>query len=146
MQLLYVCAGADGDMEGGYGFEFVNQIVIALKNYFAKDPQTCLSVVEGQNKTYLQMTYHFIHRCLAINRNSSSGLDGVAIMNLIIAIIENLEGRLGQEFLVLAQICVEELEECNSREKQPKNFKNMILQAICICFYYDSQTMFNFLE
>ena len=23
-QLLYVCAGNDGDMEGGYGFEFIN--------------------------------------------------------------------------------------------------------------------------
>ena len=36
-QLLYVCAGNDGDTEGGFGFEYVNQIVIALKNYFARD-------------------------------------------------------------------------------------------------------------
>ena len=37
-QLLYVCAGADGDEDGGFGFEYVTPIVIALKNYISQDP------------------------------------------------------------------------------------------------------------
>jgi hypothetical protein len=41
-QLLYVCAGADGDTEGGFGFEYVTPIVIALKNYISQDPEGML--------------------------------------------------------------------------------------------------------
>jgi hypothetical protein len=37
-RLLFVCAGEDGDIDGGFGFEFVGQIITALKNYFARDP------------------------------------------------------------------------------------------------------------
>jgi hypothetical protein len=36
---LYVCAGTDGDEDGGYGFEFVNQIVVSIKNYISRDPE-----------------------------------------------------------------------------------------------------------
>jgi hypothetical protein len=43
-QLLYVCAGADGDADGGFGFEYVTPIVIALKNYIAQDPAGMLAV------------------------------------------------------------------------------------------------------
>lgn len=43
-QLLFVCAGSDGDLEGGFGFEYVSQIVIALKNYIAKDPNGMMNV------------------------------------------------------------------------------------------------------
>ena len=46
-QLLFVCAGADGDTEGGFGFEYVAQIVTALKNYIARDPAGMLNVQEG---------------------------------------------------------------------------------------------------
>jgi len=46
-QLLYVCAGADGDQDGGFGFEYVTPIVIALKNYIAQDPVGMLAVQEG---------------------------------------------------------------------------------------------------
>jgi len=46
-QLLYVCAGGDGDEEGGFGFEFVNSICVALKNYIARDPNGMMKVGEG---------------------------------------------------------------------------------------------------
>lgn len=52
-QLLYVCAGSDGDKEGGFGFEYVSQIVGALKNFIAKDPNGMMNVQEGQEKTNL---------------------------------------------------------------------------------------------
>jgi hypothetical protein len=47
-QLLYVCAGADGDADGGFGFEYVTPIVIALKNYISQDPEGMLKIQEGQ--------------------------------------------------------------------------------------------------
>jgi len=52
-QLLYVCAGSDGDQEGGFGFEYVTQIVGAIKNYVARDPNGMLNVQEGQEKSSL---------------------------------------------------------------------------------------------
>lgn len=52
-QLLYVCAGQDGDEDGGFGFEYVSQIIVALKNYIARDPDGMLVVGEGQDKTNL---------------------------------------------------------------------------------------------
>jgi len=33
-------------MEGGFGFEYVNQICIALKNYVARDPDGMMAVGE----------------------------------------------------------------------------------------------------
>ena len=37
-QLLYICAGNDGDMDGGFGFEYITQITDAVKNFFSRDP------------------------------------------------------------------------------------------------------------
>ena len=52
-QLLYICAGKDGDDEGGFGFEFVQNICVTLKNYFSRDPDGILGTGEGQEKSYL---------------------------------------------------------------------------------------------
>lgn len=93
-QLLYICAGSDGDMEGGFGFEFVNQICTAVKNYISRDPNGMMAVGQDQDKTHLQLIYHFLVRCLAVNRNSSGFVDGVAIMGVIVAMLENMQGKL----------------------------------------------------
>jgi len=50
-----------------------------------------MTVGQEQDKTHLQLTFHFLVRCLAVNRNSGGGfVDGVAIMGLIVAILENM--------------------------------------------------------
>lgn len=144
-QLLYVCAGNDGDMEGGFGFEYVNQIVIALKNYFSRDQNGILSVGEGQQKSHLHLTYHFITRCLHVNRNSSDGCDGVAVMGLIIAILENMQGKIDSDIPNLLQILIEELVHVNDK-KGKKNYKSMILQSISMCFAYNAVLTFQVLE
>lgn len=144
-QLLYVCAGNDGDMEGGFGFEYVNQIVIALKNYFARDQNGILCVGENQTKTNLQLTYHFINRCLQVNRNGSDGLDGVAVMGLIIAILENMQGKIDGDLPHIVGILSEELNYLNDK-KGKKNYKSMILQAFSMCFAYNAMLTFQVLE
>ena len=50
-QLLYVCAGTEGETEGGFGLEYVNQVVVTLKNYISRDPEGMLRVGEGQDET-----------------------------------------------------------------------------------------------
>ena len=63
-QLLYVCAGNDDDEDGGFGFEFVNQIVVAIKNYISRDPNGLFRVSDGKTVNNLGLLHHFIQRCL----------------------------------------------------------------------------------
>lgn len=46
-QLLYVCAGEDGASDGGYGFEYITNITVALKNFITRDPKGANSVGDG---------------------------------------------------------------------------------------------------
>jgi hypothetical protein len=145
-QLLYVCAGADGDADGGFGFEYVTPIVIALKNYISQDPEGMLKIQEGQGKTRLELLSHFITRCLAVSHNSSDGLDGVAIMNLLIAILENMQGRVDHALAGIIGVITNELDWVNSKEKGYKNYRLMVLQALAMCFTYNSSLTFEVLE
>lgn len=37
-QLIYITAGNADDVDGGYGFEFLQQVSICIQNFIAKDP------------------------------------------------------------------------------------------------------------
>jgi hypothetical protein len=43
-QLMYVICGPDDDPEGGFAFEYLGQISVAIQNYIAKDPQSFLMI------------------------------------------------------------------------------------------------------
>jgi len=93
-QLLYVCAGGEDNKEGGFGLEFVSQVTIALKNFISRDPNTMLAIGENQDKSYLALLFMFIKRILEVNRNGKDMIDGVTVMNLIIAVLENMQGKI----------------------------------------------------
>ena len=65
-----------------------------------------LNVQEGQEKSNLALIYHFVSRCLAVNRNSSDGVDGVAIINLLIAVLENMQGKVDSDLKDIINILV----------------------------------------
>jgi len=69
-------------------------VVIALKNFIARDPNTMLTIGEGQDQSYLAQLFLFIKRILEVNRNGKDMCDGITIMNLIIAILENMQGKI----------------------------------------------------
>lgn len=46
-QIMYMVAGQDDDIDGGYGFEFLNLVSVCIQNYIAKDPKTLLMTGEG---------------------------------------------------------------------------------------------------
>lgn len=117
-QLIYVICGDDKDPDGGYGFEYLNQISVSFQNYIAKDPKTFLTIGEGQTQTYIGLTFKFLERALAINRNSPAKLDGIVLMKVLIAMIENLKGMIDEALPFVLKICVAELSEA----KCPKNF------------------------
>lgn len=35
--LLWICAGGDDDNDGGYGFEYLNEVCEVIKNYISRD-------------------------------------------------------------------------------------------------------------
>lgn len=133
-------------MEGGYGFEYVNQIADALKNYVSRDPEGMLKVPEGETKSHLQLTFHFIVRCLAVNRNGEGHLDGVTIMGFIVALLENMAGKLNQELPQILTFLLDELKFCQTKQHPPKQYTSMILQAIAMTFAYDPVLTFQWLE
>jgi len=69
-QMMYITGGGDDDVDGGFAFEQLAQVVICLQNFIAKDPLTFLSVGEGQTETYFELTVKFIRRILVVNANS----------------------------------------------------------------------------
>jgi len=116
-QLVFVITGRDDEEEGGYGFEFISTITNCVQNYIAKDPETFL------NGTYQEQAYHtyvlkLVHRVLQINRNSKHKLDGVAVLKIIIAMIENLPGRIDALIPSLFNLTLEEF-NLLSNEKKP---------------------------
>jgi len=61
-------------------------------------------------------------------------------MKVIIAILENLQGRVDNLLPYFIKMCVIEL-----NERCPKNFKSMLLQTMCMCFWYNSELTFQVL-
>jgi hypothetical protein len=41
-QMLYITAGKEGDVDGGFAFEQLAQVVVAVENFVQKDPETFL--------------------------------------------------------------------------------------------------------
>ena len=145
-QLLYVCAGSEENKEGGFGLEYVNQIVPALKNFISRDPNGMMAVGENQDMTHLDLTMLFIRRILEINRNGSDMCDGVSVINLLIALLENMEGKLNEKLPELIGMLAGELAFLNTQGSNGKNFKVMLLQAISMCFSYNATLTFQILE
>jgi len=59
-QLLYVVAGGEGENNGGFGLEYINQVIIALKNFVSRDQNGLRAVGEDQEQPYLIQMLHFI--------------------------------------------------------------------------------------
>lgn len=120
---------------------------MTLKNYVSRDPDGMLGVGEGQEKNFLHLTYHFLKRCLEVNRNSGGAyVDGVSIMSLMVAIFENMQGRIDSDVPTLLGFLIAELEFLGTVDSKALKFKSMILQALAMCFSYNAALTFNFLE
>ena len=68
-QMMYMVAGNDNDVDGGFAHEYLSQVSVCLQNFISKDPETFLSVGEGQTETYFELAFKFIQRILVINSN-----------------------------------------------------------------------------
>jgi len=62
-------------------------------------------------------------------------------MKIIIAMIENLKGKIDEAIPYIIKICMNELSA-----NPPKNYKSMIIQALSMCFWYNNVAVFQILE
>jgi hypothetical protein len=89
---MYMVAGQDGDIDGGYGFEFLGLASICVQNFIAKDSKTLLTIGEGQTMSYLELIFKFLQRILVVNANGNAKLDGIIAIKVMICLMENLPG------------------------------------------------------
>jgi len=67
-------------------------------------------------------------------------LDGVVVMKILIAMLENLgNGRINEALPYILTICTNEL---NLPGKTPKNFTSMVVQTLSMAFWYNSVLTF----
>ena len=67
-------------------------------------------------------------------------------MNPLIAILENMQGRVDQNLAGIIGVITSELNWVNSKEKGYKNYRLMVLQALAMCFTYNGALTFQALE
>lgn len=65
--MLYIVAGKPGDEDGGYAFEYLNNVATCVQNYIAKDPKTFLRQAPDHQKSYIQLTFEFLQQIFLIN-------------------------------------------------------------------------------
>jgi len=67
-------------------------------------------------------------------------------MGLIIAILENMQGAIDNEFPVLLKIVLDELAHMSTIKDASKAYIQSILQTISIAFLYNAQMAFAYME
>lgn len=63
-------------------------------------------------------------------------------MKILIAMIENLRGKIDEAIPYIIKICIEQLSEA----KLPKSYKSMVIQCLTMCFWYNNIATFHILE
>jgi hypothetical protein len=93
-------------------------------------------VGEGQTQTHIALTFKFIEHALKINANSEHMLDGVVVMKVIIAMLENLgNGMINEALPYILKLCTSQL---SLPGKTPKSYTSMVVQTLSMCFWYNS--------
>ena len=59
--------------------------------------------------TYIAQTFKWAERALNINRQSTHKLDGIVVLKVLIAMLENLKGKIDEALPYIIKLCVGEL-------------------------------------
>ena len=148
-QMLHICAGNPGDVDGGYAFEYLSATVTCVQNFIAKDTNTFLTPVpdpEQHGATYADLTLRFLQQVLVINSNSASKVDGIVAMKVFMTVFENLAGRIDHILPRFLEILLAELKVLLSKKKPTQNYLSMLLQSIALSFFNSPAVTFQTCE
>ena len=143
--MMYVVVGGENDMDGGYGFEYLQQVAICLQNFIAKDPATLMTVMEGQTETFFELIVKFIQRILVINSSSAQKMDGITILRVLITIFESMPGQIEAALPTLVGMLLAEIKMA-FENKTNQNYQAMLLQALSMAIYNSSVTTLRIME
>ena len=104
-KLLQTCSREDlynNDTDGGYGFQYLNQITLLIKNYLIRDPEGAGLMKESEKNgmTNMALTHDFIKGALTVSRDPKVKIDGVPIIDLILAMFENMPGAINNFYIM----------------------------------------------
>lgn len=63
-------------------------------------------------------------------------------MKIIIAMLENLQNRIDEAMPYILRICINELNQRGTKNKNPKNYSSMIVQTLAMTFWCNCQLTF----
>ena len=144
-QMIYITAGNDNDVDGGFAFEMLGQVAICIQNFIAKDPQTLMSVGEEQTETYFALVVKFMQRILVVNSGSRHKQDGVTVLRVMIALLENLPGQIDAQLPFLVGMLLAELKVA-FESSCPSNYRAMLLQSIAMALFNSNATTLAIIE
>ena len=145
-QMMYMVAGNGDDVDGGYAFEYLGQVCICIQNFINKDPRTFLLVGEGQTETFFELAVKFVQRVLVINSHGTHKQDGVTILRVVIAILENLPREIDHALPHMVGMLLAELKMAFENGSCPKNFKAMLLQSIAMAIFNNNSVTLRIIE
>lgn len=94
--------------------------------------------------TYMEMNLALISFILDQTAYSTEKDYAMIAMKLLISILENEYGKVDSYLSHFVDICTKELQNLN--QKYYKHYQSTILQAICMCFWYNASLTFTILE
>lgn len=144
-QMMYIVVGNENDVDGGFAFDFLGQVAVCLQNFISRDPETLMTVGEGQTETYFQLAIKFIQQVLVINSKGVHKQDGVTILRVVIAIFENMPGHIDSALPHVVGMLLAE-HKIAFEHSSPKNYKSMIYQALSMALYNNSVATLQIIE
>ena len=96
----------------------------------------------------MNLLFRFIKRILEVNQNGKNMVDGLAIMNLLVCLVENNLGQIDAELPTILDFVIQELSFCEIHKDtiNHKKYKAMILQALSMIFNYNAAMTFQLIE
>ena len=66
-QMFYITAGKEDNLKAGLAIDYLDLVTLITKNFINRDPQSLLSVGEGQTETYFALMMKFVKKILLVN-------------------------------------------------------------------------------
>lgn len=99
-----------------------------------------------QEETHLALLFPFLRKCFLLNRKYSHE-EGVAVIGIIVALFENMVGKLqDRDLQQILFFLVSELNYMHEAEDPPKKFHAMLFLALSISFAHNTGLVFKWLS
>jgi importin-7 len=122
-------------------YGLVSPGISAIMNYMQKDPDTFIGQKMQNGETPFEAVVKLINKTITDSHISNDFLLHKTGSELVIGLLENLHGRIDDSLPFIIELLVQEINEKNDRCT-----KLLIIQALAMCFAYNTELTFRALE